>query len=51
MTRAEMLAHVVLHAAYHRAEAGRILAAAGIAPPWDTLAVYLHRTEPTRRWG
>lgn len=51
MTRAEMLAHVVLHAAYHRAEAGRILAAAGIAPPWDTLAVYLHRTEPVRRRG
>lgn len=49
MTRAEMLAHVVVHACYHRAEAGRILAAAGIAPPWDTFAVYLHQSEPARR--
>ncbi|MCZ0737554.1 DinB family protein [Phreatobacter sp. AB_2022a] len=49
MTRAEMLVHVVVHACYHRAEAGRILAAASVAPPWDTLAVYLHQQEPARR--
>lgn len=55
MTREEMLAHVVLHGGYHRGEAGRILAqlAAGPAPglrlPWDTYAVHLHRTQPSRR--
>lgn len=55
MTREEMLSHVALHGGYHRGEAGRILAqlAAGPAPglklPWDTYAVHLHRTQPSRR--
>jgi len=49
MSREEMLAHVVTHGGYHRGEVGRILAQLSISPPWDTLAVYLHRTDPSRR--
>lgn len=49
MTREEMLTHVVTHGGYHRGEAGRIMAQVSINPPWDTFAVYLHRTEPSRR--
>lgn len=49
MSRAEMLTHVVLHAGYHRGEAGRLVGQAGMSPPWDTFAVFLHRTEPARR--
>jgi uncharacterized damage-inducible protein DinB len=49
MTREEMLTHVALHAGYHRGEVGRILWQLSVTPPWDTFAVYLHQTEPTRR--
>jgi uncharacterized damage-inducible protein DinB len=49
MTRQEMLTHVVLHGGYHRGEIGRILAQLSITPPWDTFAVHLHQTEPSRR--
>ena len=53
MTREEMLAHVVTHGGYHRGEVGRILMQLGPVPgfslPWDTYAVHLHRTEPSRR--
>lgn len=49
MTRQEMLLHVVTHGGYHRGEIGRLLAQLSITPPWDTLAVYLHRGEPSRR--
>lgn len=49
MSREEMLAHVVTHGGYHRGEAGRILSQISISPPWDTLAVHLHQTEPSRR--
>ncbi|HEX8047545.1 DinB family protein [Rhizobium sp.] len=49
MTREEMLTHVALHGGYHRGEAGRILWQLSITPPWDTFAVYLHQSEPTRR--
>ncbi len=49
MTREEMLTHVVLHAAYHRGEVGRILWQCSVTPPWDTLAVHLHQVEPARR--
>lgn len=49
MRREEMLLHVAMHASIHRGEACRILAQLGITPPWDTLAVYLHQTEPERR--
>lgn len=49
MTREEMLAHVVLHAGYHRAEIGRMLWQLSITPPWDTFAVHLHQAEPARR--
>ena len=51
MTRQEMLTHVVLHAGYHRGEIGRILSDRSITPPWDTFAVYLHQTKPSRRQG
>ncbi len=49
MTREEMLTHVVLHAGYHRGEVGRLLWQLSIEPPWDTFAVHLHQTEPSRR--
>jgi uncharacterized damage-inducible protein DinB len=49
MSREEMLSHVILHGGYHRGEVGRILSQLSITPPWDTLAVYLHQTEPSRR--
>lgn len=49
MTREEMLTHVALHGGYHRGEIGRILWQLSITPPWDTFAVHLHQTEPTRR--
>ena len=49
MSREEMLSHVILHGGYHRGEVGRILSQLSIMPPWDTLAVYLHSTEPARR--
>lgn len=49
MTRGEMLLHVVTHGGYHRGEIGRLLAQLSITPPWDTLAVHLHHSEPLRR--
>ena len=49
MTREEMLLHVATHGGYHRGEIGRLLAQLSITPPWDTLAVHLHRSEPSRR--
>lgn len=51
MTRQEMLMHVALHSAIHRGEVCRILVQVGITPPWDTLAVFLHQSEPARRMG
>lgn len=49
MSREEMLTHVVTDAGYHRGEVGQIMKQLSIELPWDTLAVYLHRTEPSRR--
>ncbi|MGX5842548.1 DinB family protein [Mesorhizobium sp. ArgA1] len=49
MSRREMLTHVVTHSGYHRGEIGRILMQVGVTPPWDTFAVHLHQTEPSRR--
>jgi uncharacterized damage-inducible protein DinB len=49
MSREEMLTHVVTHAGYHRGEVGRIMRHLALELPWDTLAVYLHRSEPQRR--
>lgn len=49
MSREEMLAHIVLHGGYHRGEVGRILTRLAIETPWDTFAVFLHRTDPGRR--
>lgn len=49
MTREEMLIHVATHSGYHRGEVGHLLARCSITPPWDTLAVYLHSTQPSRR--
>lgn len=51
MSREEMLLQVATHGGYHRGEVGRILAQLSISPPWDTLAVHLHRAEPSRRLG
>ena len=49
MSRVEMLIHLVVHSGYHRGEVGRIMSRLSLALPWDTFAVYLHRTEPSRR--
>lgn len=49
MTRHEMLLHVITHGGYHRGAVGRILVGAGLTPPRDTLTVFLHSTEPSRR--
>ena len=49
MSRQEMLTQVVIHGGYHRGEIGRLLTQLSISPPWDTFAVYLHRSEPSRR--
>jgi uncharacterized damage-inducible protein DinB len=49
MSREEMLTHVVIHGGYHRGEVGRLLTQLSVSPPWDTFAVYLHGTEPSRR--
>ncbi|AZO76388.1 MULTISPECIES: DinB family protein [unclassified Bosea (in: a-proteobacteria)] len=49
MTKQEMLLHVALHSAVHRGEVCRILWQLKVMPPWDTLAVYLHQSEPARR--
>lgn len=49
MSRREMLLHVATHGGYHRGEIGRLLAQLSITPPWDTLAVHLHRADPSRR--
>jgi uncharacterized damage-inducible protein DinB len=42
MQRGEMLAHLITHSSNHRGMVGRILAAAGIQPPRDTLTVFMH---------
>lgn len=49
MSREEMLTHIVTHGGYHRGEIGRIMVQIGVTPPWDTFAVHLHQTEPSRR--
>ncbi|WP_374377328.1 DinB family protein [Dongia sp.] len=49
MSRAEMVTHVTLHGGYHRGEVGQILKRLNIPLPWDTYAVFLHQTEPSRR--
>lgn len=49
MTREEMLTHVVTHGGYHRGEVGRLMRQHGVGLPWDTFAVYLHSTDPSRR--
>jgi uncharacterized damage-inducible protein DinB len=49
MTRAEILAHVVTHSGYHRAEIGRLLPEIGAVGARDVFAGYLHRAEPERR--
>lgn len=49
MSREEMLTHVVLHAGYHRGEVGRLLRQIAVTPPWETYAVHLHQSAPSRR--
>lgn len=48
MSRAEMLAHVVIHGEFHRGAVGRIMTQHSIKPP-DAFTVYLHGTEPAAR--
>ena len=49
MSREEILTHLVIHSGYHRGEIGRIMSRLSIGIPWDTFAVYLHQTDPSRR--
>ncbi|QNH24198.1 hypothetical protein G4Q83_04720 [Xanthomonas theicola] len=49
MSREEMLIHLGTHSGYHCGEAGRIMSRLSLPLPWDTFAVDLHRTEPSRR--
>jgi len=49
MSRAEMLAHVITHGAYHRGAVGMLLRQSDVAPPRDLLTRYLHTHEPERR--
>lgn len=49
MSRAEMVTHVTLHGGYHRGEVGQILKKLKVPLPWDTFAVFLHQSQPTRR--
>lgn len=49
MSREEMLTHLVVHSGYHRGEVGRIMTRLSLNMPWDTFAVYLHSTQPSRR--
>lgn len=49
MSREEMIMHILLHGGYHRGEVGRILTQLSLETPWDTFAVFLHRSDPDRR--
>lgn len=49
MSREEVLLHVATHAGYHRGEVGHMLRPLGVELPWDTYAVYLHRSQSSRR--
>lgn len=49
MSRAEMLAHVITHGAYHRGEVGRLLPDIEATAMRDVFAGYLHRAQPQRR--
>jgi uncharacterized damage-inducible protein DinB len=49
MSRAEMLQHLIVHGAYHRGAVGQILDALSLPRPADTINVYLHTAEPSRR--
>jgi uncharacterized damage-inducible protein DinB len=49
MSKEEMLIHVALHGGYHRGEIGRLLWQLSMTPPWDTVAVFLHQSDPARR--
>lgn len=49
MSRAEMLAHVVTHGAYHRGGVGMLMRQADVPPPRDLLTRYLHQSDPSRR--
>ncbi|WP_198970193.1 DinB family protein [Xylophilus sp. ASV27] len=50
MSREEMLTHLIVHSGYHRGEVGRIMSRRSLSLAWDTFAVYLHQTEPSRRF-
>ncbi|MBD8872989.1 DinB family protein [Rhodanobacter sp. DHB23] len=49
MSHAEMLQHLIVHGAYHRGAVGQILDALSLPRPADTINVYLHAAEPSRR--
>lgn len=49
MSRAEILAHVITHGAYHRGAVGRILDQQSLTRPPDGFTNYLHGAEPGRR--
>jgi len=49
MSREEMVTHMTLHGGYHRGEIGLLLKWLKVPLPWDTYAVFLHQSDPTRR--
>ena len=49
MSREEMLMHVTIHGASHRAQVGWIMMENSITPPADGLTSYLHRAEASAR--
>jgi len=49
MSRAEMLAHIITHGAYHRGGVGMLLRQSDVPPPRDLLTRYLHQSDPSRR--
>jgi uncharacterized damage-inducible protein DinB len=49
MSREEMLAHVLMHGAYHRGGIGRIMSQISVAPPRDVFTGFLHTTQAALR--
>lgn len=50
LSRQEILFHVINHGTYHRGAIGHALDIAGNLRPADTYTLYIHATEPERRF-
>ena len=49
MSVREILTHLIVHGAYHRGAAGRLLLQNSVPPPKDLFTRFLHELEPDRR--